>query len=567
MLSDFPQKYMPIIPTYSDIFGCKPTLNELINIIKQTPVFEWQSFLSRMQSIVGGDQFQNKNNHQAVFHGNFSKELKKSILDFVNKKPRSEGLYICYERQLSTLQQLAFLYAPDDGFGSFDDEKGRDKLGIALLMVLDLMAANVAGADNDSIVAALIQEQIRMAQTPYWVYFARAVMFYELDVDVHHHSHCIKEYLSLFQKAVGVDPFDHMMGGLVIAAHEITRSIEQQASAWKSVSLSEQLENPNEKRIVRAFEKIRCATLWEMRRSILRREKDVSVSDYNLISLYRFPLVTFPPKGTFVINLTSLGRSLFDGVRHAILTAALEGRLPDGFNKLKRLGGLYGQLFERYVMYILKTAFSGRVVKISESDFPGNADCLIYFPGKVLVVEIKSEHFVATRHCGLMTIQERRSEIGNRGILKGIHQIESTIKGLREYTLKPSDLPSYDWTITPIIPLIITEEPRPSFPLCWKLLYDEFDKPLRALQNGSGKVGRLRILSLEDIELVPSLTVNIDFATLLLRWGNDSEKFEYSFRNYLHSSDYHFSDDFMRENWNKTFRLFAIKLGFDPSKF
>ena len=29
----------------------------------------------------------------------------------------------------------------------------------------------------------------------------------------------------------------------------------------------------------------------------------------------------------------------------------------------------------------------------------------------------------------------------------------------------------------------------------------------------------------------------------------------------------HFSDDFMRENWNKTFRLFAIKLGFDPSKF
>ena len=125
MPSDFPKKYLPTIPTYSDIFGHKPTINKLINVIKQVPVFEWQSFISRIQSVIAGDQFQNQSSQKAVFDGNFSKELKKSILEFVNKNTRSEGFYICYERQLSTLQQLAFLHAPDECCGSMDDEKGR----------------------------------------------------------------------------------------------------------------------------------------------------------------------------------------------------------------------------------------------------------------------------------------------------------------------------------------------------------------------------------------------------------------------------------------------------------
>ena len=566
MLSNFPQQYMVIIPTYSGIFGCKPTLKDLISITKQVPVLEWQSFLSRIQSVVGGDQFQNKNSQQAVFDGIFSNRLKKLILDFVNKRNRSEGLYICYERQLSTLQQLAFLHAPDEVSGSFDDEKGREKLGIALLMTIDLMDANIEGANNGTIVAGVIQQQIRMAQTPYWVYFARAIMFYELD-NIQHPNNTIKEYLSLFRKAIGVDPIDHIMGGLVIAVHEITLSLNQQASAWQPVTLSKKRKKPIEKRMVSAFEKIRCATLPEMRKSILNFEKNLSISDWNLISLYRFPLVTFPQKGTFIINLTSLGRSLFDGVRHSILTAALARRLPDDFNSPERLGGLYGQLFERYTMRILETSFHDQVIKISEADFPGNADCLIYFPGKVLVVEIKSEHFVAAQHCKLMNIQERRSEIENAGVKKGISQIESTIKRLRNFKLKPPGLPSYDWTITPIIPIIITEEHLPLFPLCWEFLYNDIEKPLRSLQNGSGQVGRLRILSIEDIELIPSLTINIDFATLLLQWGNDPDKFEYTFRNYLHSCDYHFSNDFMRKNWGKAFSLFATELEFDPSKF
>ncbi len=102
-------------------------------------------------------------------------------------------------------------------------------------------------------------------------------------------------------------------------------------------------------------------------------------------------------------------------------------RIPDDVNNTKRLGGLYGQLFERYVLRVLEDAFPGKVRKISESDFPGNADCLVYFPGKVLVIEIKSEHFVAIQHYRLMDIKERRLEIENAGVRKGRIPIYSPI--------------------------------------------------------------------------------------------------------------------------------------------
>jgi hypothetical protein len=564
MFSDFLIKYMPTVPTYSNIFGSKPTLDELVSIIRQVPLFEWQSFLSRMQSILGKDVFTNKDNHLAIFNGCFSGRLKRLIMDFNNKETPSESLYICYERQLSTLQQLAFLHASDEGCGSFDDEKGRDKLGIALLMILDLMDVNIEDSGQDAIIAALIQQQIRMAQTPWWIYFTRAMLFYETDKKDSNNE--LKNYLSLFRTATDVDPIDHIMGGLLIAGQEIIRSNEQ-ASGWKTVLLSEQIGNPEQKRLLNAFEKIRCATPSEIKESIFDIEGNLSVSDWNLISLSRFPLVKFPQKGAFIINLTSLGRSLFDGIRHTIISAARGGRLPPGFNKIERVNGLYGHIFENYVLRVLEQAFPGQVLKIPEAVFRGKADCLILFPGKVFVVEIKSAHFRVAQHFKLKTIEEYRSDIVGKIIRKGIDQIESTIKSLKEYKLKLPRLPSYDWTITPIIPFIITEEYLPLFPLCWDRLYREFEKPLLTLQNGSCKIGRLRILSLDDIELIPSLTINIDFATLLLQWGNDPEKFEFTFRNYLDSCGYDFPDNFMRENYKRAFRQVATKLGFDPNKF
>jgi hypothetical protein len=564
MSTEFLEKYMSVIPTHSNIFGRKPTLNELIDIIKLVPVIEWLSFLSRIQSVVGADRFQEQVNQRSVFHGVFSKRLQKLIVDFQNKHSKPKNLYICYERQLSTLQQLVILHAPDEGNGSLASDKEREKLGVALLMVTDLMEPNLENDDGDDIIAGFVQQQIRMAQAPFWIYPARAIRFYELETC--QPCDAVRTYLSLFEKAEKVSARDYIMGGLIVAGQEMTRSLQDQASSWQAVLPSDQRTNPHEKRLVGAFEKIRRASIGQTRTSINELETGLSVGDWNLISFSRFPLVTFPQIGTFVINFTALGRSLFDGVRHTILTAALEKRLSKTFNSLKRVGGLYGQVFEKYVQHLLETAFPGRVVKIPENDFPGHADFLICFPGKIVVIEVKSEHFIAKQHYKLTTIEEWRFKIEDVVLKKAVGQIASTIEALRNFDLKTLNLGYYDWTTTPIIPLVVTEEKYPLFPLCWKSLYGKVEKPLKLLQDGSGRVGRLRILSLDEIEMVPSLKGSIDFATLLLQWGSDPSKFEYPFRNYLHSCNNHLSDDFMKARWDDALRILADQVGFNGSK-
>jgi hypothetical protein len=276
--------------------------------------------------------------------------------------------------------------------------------------------------------------------------------------------------------------------------------------------------------------------------------------------------VKFPDKGTFIINLTALGRSLFDGVRHSILTAALEGRLESRFCHIKRLGGLYGELFERYVLSVFESAFPGRVVKISESEFPGNADCLICFPGKVVIVEIKSGHFAIASHYKLMTIQERVSELQDIGISKATRQIQKTARNLRDYTLKLPRLPHYDWTITPVIPLIVSEDHFPVFPLAWRYLYEEIEKPLLLLQDGSGPIAPLRMITLDEVEIVPSLSAKTDFSSLLLNWGRDFGLRERSFTNYLHACGHVCSNDFMLNCWTAATRLLATTVGINPEE-
>lgn len=565
MSGEYIEKYVVVMPTYSSVFGCSPTLKDLIDIIKQNPVFEWLGFLSRIQSVIGADRFQRRENQLDVFHGVFSERLQNLILYSQNSRNKL-NLHICYERQLSTLQQLVILHAPDTGDGSLESEDGRENLGLALLMVNDLMRRpNPQNDDTENIIAALIQETIRIANTPYWIYLARAFRFYELETD--QPGEKVHAYISLFEKAVAVNAHDFLLGGLIVAVQERIRSNQDQANSWQRVLPLDQRKNVYEKLFVEAFEKQKCADIEKMRTTINKFEDGLLFSDWNLISLSIFPLVTFPQAGTFILNLSALGRGLFDGVRHAILTAASEKRLPETFNSVRRVGGLYGEVFEKYIQDLLQTAFPKRVVKIPENDFPGNADFLIIFPGKIVVIEVKSEHFVTKHHYKLMTIRERQFEIESVGLKKAVGQIESTIKALRNFNLKPLGLGYYDWTTTPIIPLVVTDEEYPLFPQCWRFLYEEVEKPLMLLNSGVGPVGRLRILSIDEVEMLPDLTGSIDFATLLLQWGSDPSKFEYPFRNYLlECNQNHVSNDFMYKRWREVCQTLADRLGFDTLK-
>jgi len=554
--------YIVAIPSFSSIFGAKPTQKQLLTLVKKVSLIDWLCFLSRIQSIIAGDKFQDVENQSAIFNGVFSSRLKKLIDNFYKNRP-SERSLICYERQISTLQQFTILHAPDEGTVSLDNERGRHILGLAILITLDLMDKDLSnGTDDKTIIPGIIQQQIRMIETPYYVYFARAMMLYELNSD--DQDSIIKKYISLFQETVNVDPLDYILGGLLIASQEIIRTNEDQASEWKGVLLSDQIENPIQKKIIYAYEKIRCATVDVMRESMLSIEKNRSIRDWNLITLSRFPIIRFLNEGAYILNLTSLGRSLFDGIRHTILTSELEKERSSVKNIIKRLGGMYGQVFEKYVLKLLEEVFADRFIKIPEDKYPGNADCLVLFSDKVLVIEIKSNHFAAIQHYKQKIIEEYQSEISAAGFKKGISQLKSTIRKLWGYKLGLPQLPYYDWTIKPIIPIIVSEEHVPLFPLVWTQLYNDLEETISDLQDGSGKLGRLRFLSIDDVEIIPNLEINIDLATLLLAWGNDIEKSEFTFRNYLHSSGYHFSDKFMFDKCKDSCRTLESRLGFDP---
>jgi hypothetical protein len=69
-------------------------------------------------------------------------------------------VFVCYQHQLPTLQQLTILYAPDESDETFDDADGRENLYVTLLMTHELLRP-VANSEEE-VIATMILDQIRM---------------------------------------------------------------------------------------------------------------------------------------------------------------------------------------------------------------------------------------------------------------------------------------------------------------------------------------------------------------------------------------------------------------------
>ena len=261
---------------------------------------------------------------------------------------------------MSTLQQLAVLHAPETGTTTLDSDDGRHDLSMALLMTMDLMGADRPHTSAlESLLPITVQDQIRMSTTPAPEYAARASHFYELDrVE---RSAPVSKYLELFETATGVSAVDCILGGLAIVIREETREFDEIANCWHAVPRSHQCENPKEAEVLAAYETVRMKPLADLRALITAREGDRPIRDWNLIALSQAPVCDLGEMGAFALNHTVLGRGLFDSVRHAILTAALEERLPEPYTNQRAIGELYGKVFESYILSVFESAFPERV--------------------------------------------------------------------------------------------------------------------------------------------------------------------------------------------------------------
>jgi len=550
------------IPTHKDLFGREAIFSDLIILLKKYPVTEWLSFLSRMQNILAANKFERTERIQRVICGTMGPIVRKKLEEsgFLNQKHnRIAKSRLYYERQMSTLQQLAVLHAPEIGTSKIETNKGRDDLSTALLMTMDIMSADCQLSNTiESLLAIAIQEQIRMSTTPAPMYAARAFHFYELDQD--QQSKEVSDYLELFEKATGVSAVNFILGGLDIIAREETKSLDEIANAWHTVPHLNENEYPNEAKILSAYKAVRMKTLSDLRVLIREREKDRPVRDWNLVALSQAPICDLGDMGAFVLNHTALGRSLFDSVRHTILTAALEKRLPKPYINEQAIGRLYGKIFESYVFSMFKSVYPGRVWPIPEDNREKRSDFLIWFPDKVIIVEAKGTHFVGLEHASFLPIDKRRKELEKIGIPNAINQLESTISAIRKQNIVAPLIPSYDWTITPIVPLIVTEEQIPQVPGCWDAFYGPFCTKLDELSAG-GPLAKLRLLNIRDVERLPDMQAPHDLATMLIRWGTDPDLMELTWRSFLSKQqDVSFQCSFIPGRFCKTTQYLAQRL-------
>ncbi len=564
-------RQVAVIATHKDLFGHEATLDDVMGLLRKYPVTEWLSYLARMQNMLADTQAEQAERMRRVLRGTVSHIVRDKLEEF--EKQCSGRMLLYYERQMSTLQQLAILYAPEQGTTTLDNEEGLNDLSMALLMTMDIMGADRAlGSTNELLLSAVLQDQIRMSMTPSAQYAARAFHFYELGQG--QRTENVSQYLDLFQTATGVSAIDCILGGLDIIAREETLSLDDIANAWHAVPCSQRAENPEEAIVLDAYKAIRMRPLTELRTLIEKWEEGRPVRDWNLIALSQAPICDLGDRGAFVLNHTALGRSLFDSIRHAVLTAALEERLPARYNNRRAVGGLYGEIFESYVRSIFECVCPGQVSRILEDRDDQRADFLIWFPDKVIVVEVKGVHFVGKDHASFLSIDERREQLTNVGMPRAVDQLVSTIYALRTANIvyapptgnavRPS-MPSYDWTITPIIPVIVTEEQMPQVPGCWDAFYAPLCAKLDEL-TAAGPLAKLRLLTVGDVERLPDLRAPHDLATMFVHWGADPNLRELTWHSFLATQHVNFHGSFILGRFVNTLKSLAQRLGLDETK-
>jgi len=553
-----------VMPTHRDLYGSDARLEDLVGIVKKYRATEWLSYLSRIHHLLATDETLTTERIQRVIGGTVPHPVRQRLEKFKRSLKPGQKVALYYERQISTLQQLVVLHAPETGTSKLDCDEGRQDLTLALLMTADIMIGDrLESGGVESLLAITVQDQIRMSTTPAWVYATRAFYFYEMNRS--EQSEDVVEYLKLFQIATEVSAVDWILGGLTITIQEESRSLDEIANAWHALPLSRRDKNPKEADVLGAYAAVRMKSLSDLRALIKKREGNRPIRDWNLIALSESPIVDFGDRGAFVLSHTALARSLFDSVRHAILTAALAKKLPEPYTNKQAIGRLYGSVFESYVRSLFESAYPDQVLRVPEDKHEKRADFLIWFPDKVIVVEVKGTHFVGVNHASFLSIEERQKELEKIGLRKAVDQLEATIRALRRGEIGGSPMPPYDWTVTPIVPLIVTEERMPQVPGCWETFYGPLCAPLKKL-SAAGRMGRLRLMTVGSVERLPDAKMPEDLPTMLLQWGADRSVMELNWSRFLETRNVSFENTFVRRRFFETVKLLAQRLGLDAEK-
>lgn len=479
--------------------------------------------------------------------------------NFIKKNDPRMQCSLFIESQISTLQQLVFLHAPDVSDKKFTTVEDFDRLCTALLMTWDFMHPVSIPEDVNEALASLIQDEARRMRESSYELGSRAFFAYEIKSDSP--SKSASQLRELFQRITGVSLIDYWAGGFSITMKEQTTVVAEIANGWSSTLSPSNCPTEKEARSLGAFHLLRCGSVEQVRAAIEKFDGGRPIHSFNLIGIRSFPIVEFDNDSRFVINMPAALTGLFGGIRHAILAGVLDGKAPE--MNVKELGGLYGELFQDYVINLLHDAFGERFIRIAEDKENSRADGLIWFHDKVVVLEIKGSYPTAMDYATPKTLGERQADLTRLGVEQAAQQVASTIRALRSFELEPPGMPRFDWTTTTILPVIVTLE---RLPLMWKVwpLYDALTKPLLDLGQ-SCPIARVRFLSIGDVEEMPDCAAQHDLSSILLKWSADSEYFECPLSSFLGSRHIEYRRTRAKQRICEAMRFLVQKFDLDDS--
>lgn len=485
---------------YSDLYGNTCSINDIKTLLNRFSVEDWLCQLARLTCLLGGNRSRTPEWAKTFLLWFTPPDMHDKVRTFLDEhEQRGITVSMPSERHVEILLELAVVYAPHTAATPMKFPGDERTLFEALLMVatLDSEYPNLE-LDEDALLRTLFtiwhkSMCVEPLETASYGYHTYEILRGD------NRSKDAEEWASLFLKATGQKLDMYYAGGFGALTILLSHSADDLASGWQSVlNPAELKQHPRLQRSVAAYTAIRACSLNQLRTDIRSLEPFDRVSDFNLIALRKHPLM-FHRGGVYPLSLSGISSSLFEGVYQAIVTVA------NTANERKHVGGVFGRLFETYILSLLREKFSDRLLSNPKRRDNGEeaADAVLLCEGGILVFQIKGTRISGKQKPIQLTTQTLEEYFDRTGLLKAGKQLEQSISLCRRRHTDGQPLVEglLDYWVESIIqPVILTYE---------RIAEVSLTKPIIAKRMPSlGHHGPVRppiILSVSDVENAVSL--------------------------------------------------------------
>jgi hypothetical protein len=546
-----------VVLTYEDFYGEMPTLDALIAILTKFSADDWLCQLARLSVLLGGENSRRPQWANA-FLVNFTPPDKVGEINAWFAKHQSQGITatVPSERDIGILIELAILHAPPSAARRMEFPADSKVVFDALLMVTSLSQPRLDGVSASKEIASICATMWVRSLCPDPVALA-SHGYHLFEVLKSQRSAKAAEWASIFKMATGQTIDDYFAGGVSIIAQLLSQSPQDIGSCWTSIYDPKHLVKTSSiKKPLEAYCCLRASSLMELKRSIDEEETNkTDIGAYNLIALKRSPLVEYADT-IYPLYLHGIATSVLDGVYHAVIPSAED---DNSVNARKRIGGIFGTLYEQDILNILTLGFGDRVLRnpVRTDNAKEAADAVLLCDQGLIVFQIKGCHVPVQTRFLLRTPSTLQELFQRVGLTRATEQLAQTTEACRQGVVQ--GIPEY-WSRadTFIQPIIVTYERVPEISLV--------RAEIEALTSTAcdRQTRKPILVCSDDVERLTSLPPGETLWGLTTEYISDQGYRSRCFHNFLNRKGVKGGELFV-ERRRAMLRTVAQHLGFDPA--